>query len=77
MVTANEVRVSERHPESYHLYRVYEFARDPRAYVLPGSLRERCRLEPRSSAPGLGGRPGRVPFAFVRDDDGGSPSVES
>ena len=46
MVTANEVRVSERHPESYHLYRVYEFARAPRAYVLPGSLRDRCRLEP-------------------------------
>lgn len=46
LVTANEVRVSERHPESYHLYRVFEFSRAPRAYVLPGSLRERCRLEP-------------------------------
>lgn len=45
MVTANEVRVSEREPEGYHLYRVFEFAKAPRLYVLRGSLSERCRLE--------------------------------
>ena len=38
MVTANEVRVSEREPDEYHLYRVFEFARDPRLYVLQGAL---------------------------------------
>jgi hypothetical protein len=45
MVTANEVRVSDREREGYHLYRVFEFARAPRMYVLRGSLKERCRLE--------------------------------
>jgi uncharacterized protein DUF3883 len=44
MLTANEVRVSER-PDGYHLYRVFEFATAPRLYVLQGSLSERCRLE--------------------------------
>lgn len=46
MVTANEVRVSERKAEQYALYRVFEFARDPRLYVLGGALSETCRLEP-------------------------------
>lgn len=46
MVTANEVHVSEREPAGYHLYRVFEFARAPRLYVLNGSLSERCRLRP-------------------------------
>ncbi len=45
MVTANEVRVSAREPDGYHLYRVFEFATAPRLYVLHGSLSERCRLE--------------------------------
>lgn len=46
MVTANEVRVSEREASSYHLYRVFEFARDPRMYILRGALSEVCRLQP-------------------------------
>lgn len=46
LVTANEVRVSEREPEAYHLYRVFEFSSRPRLYVLPGSLKASCRLEP-------------------------------
>ena len=45
MVTANEVRVSAREPDGYHLYRVFEFATASRLYVLHGSLSERCRLE--------------------------------
>ena len=45
MVTANEVRVSERESAGYHLYRVFEFAREPRLYVLHGALSERCLLE--------------------------------
>lgn len=44
MVTANEVRVSEKDPTNYHLYRVFEFARGPRLYVVNGSLSECCRL---------------------------------
>lgn len=45
MVTANEVRVSERHAKDYQLYRVFEFARDPRLYVLKGAIKDNCRLE--------------------------------
>ncbi len=45
-VTSNEVRCSEDIPEQYHVYRVFNFARSPRLYVLHGSLREVCRLEP-------------------------------
>lgn len=44
-VTATEVRCSEDVPDRYHLYRVFEFSRGPRVYVLQGSLRERCRLD--------------------------------
>lgn len=46
LVTSNEVRASEREPSSYHLYRVFEFARDPRMYILRGALSDVCRLEP-------------------------------
>lgn len=46
MVTVNEVRVSERKRAAYHLYRVFDFARTPRMYVLQGALSEVCRLDP-------------------------------
>ncbi|MEO5740318.1 MAG: DUF3883 domain-containing protein [Vicinamibacterales bacterium] len=46
LVTSNEVRVSEREARRYHLYRVFEFAKDPRMYILRGALSEVCRLEP-------------------------------
>ena len=46
MVTANEVRVSAREQERYHLYRVFEFGRQPRLYVLSGDLAKTCKLEP-------------------------------
>lgn len=46
LVTSNEVRVSEREEKRYHLYRVFEFARAPRVYMLRGALSEVCRLEP-------------------------------
>jgi hypothetical protein len=45
-VTANEVRCSEDMAVRYHLYRVFDLSRSPRLYVLSGSLRESCRLEP-------------------------------
>ncbi len=46
MVTSNEVRTSEREADSFQLYRVFDFAKSPRMYVLKGSLRSTCRLEP-------------------------------
>jgi hypothetical protein len=45
-VTATEVRCAEDVPGQFHLYRVFDFAAEPRPYVLPGSLRATCRLDP-------------------------------
>jgi Domain of unknown function (DUF3883) len=45
-VTATEVRCSEDVGERFHLFRVFDFGRAPRAYVLAGPLRARCHLEP-------------------------------
>jgi hypothetical protein len=45
IVTANEVRVSHQEHNRYRLYRVFEFSKSPRLYVLHGSIKERCRLE--------------------------------
>lgn len=46
MVTANELRVSAREQKRYHLYRVFEFSRQPRLFILNGDLSTICRLEP-------------------------------
>lgn len=45
-VTATEVRCSEDCPEQFRLYRVFDFAKSPRVYVLPGALSRECHLEP-------------------------------
>lgn len=44
-VSANEVRVSAKSGDSYHLYRVFEFATRPRLYELRGPLERSCLLE--------------------------------
>jgi hypothetical protein len=46
-ITRWEIEVSRQHPSHYSLYRVHGFARDPRIYVLDGSVQERAHLEPR------------------------------
>jgi hypothetical protein len=45
-VTINEVRCSEDMTDNFHLYRVFDIGRTPRVYILTGSLRSTCRLEP-------------------------------
>jgi hypothetical protein len=45
-VTANEVRCSEDIPDRYHLFRVFNMGREPKIYILHGSLRVLCQLEP-------------------------------
>jgi hypothetical protein len=45
-VTANEVRCSEDRPAQFRLYRVFDFAREPRIYVISGDLSRECRLDP-------------------------------
>lgn len=45
-VTATEVRCSEDMGERFRLVRLFDFGRSPRLYVLTGSLRQTCQLEP-------------------------------
>jgi hypothetical protein len=45
-VTATEVHCSEDVPDRFHLFRVFDFGRSPRVYILAGSLAANCRLEP-------------------------------
>jgi hypothetical protein len=45
-VTANEVRCSDDVPDQYHLFRVFDMGREPRIYILHGSLKILCQLEP-------------------------------
>jgi hypothetical protein len=42
----NEVLVSETRENEYQLYRLFNFAHEPKLFVLPGSLRNTCSLDP-------------------------------
>ncbi len=44
VVTANEVQCSEHFETRYSLYRVFDFSREPRLYVLDGRLTKTCAL---------------------------------
>lgn len=44
-LSPNEVAVSTREKQRYHLYRVYRFEQDPSLFVLRGDLTRLCRLE--------------------------------
>jgi hypothetical protein len=41
-----EVAFSEEQSPRFHLYRVFKFRESPRVFVLTGSLRDSCRLDP-------------------------------
>jgi hypothetical protein len=45
-VTETGVRCSEVMAQQFRLFRLFDFARSPRLYVLKGSLREKCQLVP-------------------------------
>jgi hypothetical protein len=42
----NEVAVSKREAERYHVYRLFEFRQSPRLFMLPGAIEESCSLSP-------------------------------
>ena len=45
--TRNEVAVSDERAAQYHVYRVFKFdAAPPKVFMLPGSLRQSCNLDP-------------------------------
>jgi hypothetical protein len=46
-ITRWEIDISRELADRYSLYRVHGFARDPRIYVLEGSIEECARLEPK------------------------------
>jgi hypothetical protein len=46
-ITRWELEVSSREHDQYALYRVFGFNRDPKVYVLNGSIEEVARLEPK------------------------------
>jgi hypothetical protein len=46
-ITRWEVEVSRTSAAAYALYRVYGFSRDPRLYMLSGSIEDLARLEPK------------------------------
>jgi hypothetical protein len=48
LITANELNTSDRIGETFRLYRVFDFSRDPRLYVLEGPLSAKLLLTPRS-----------------------------
>jgi len=45
-VSRNEADVSAARESDYHLYRLYKFSQEPKLFILPGSLRKTCRLDP-------------------------------
>jgi Domain of unknown function (DUF3883) len=45
-ITRNEVDVSRSEAAEYALYRVFDFHRDPRLFILKGSVEDNARLEP-------------------------------
>ena len=44
-VSAGELRFSRAHADSYHLYRVFEFRKNPRFFTLPGDVEQHVRLQ--------------------------------
>lgn len=42
--SSNEVEVSQRHADQYLLYRLFNFDKQPKFFVLAGSLRDTCQL---------------------------------
>ena len=45
-VTGNEVCCSEDMAAQFHLFRVFDFGREARVYILTGSLKANCKLDP-------------------------------
>jgi hypothetical protein len=41
----NEVEVSDERSTEYHVYRLFDFSKSPRLFMLGGSMRSSCSLE--------------------------------
>ena len=47
LVSANELMFSARHASDYSLYRIFDFAKSPRLFLLPGSIAAHVELVPK------------------------------
>ncbi len=45
-VTQNELETSKAKMDQYHVYRVFNFRRNPQLFILPGAIDQSCDLEP-------------------------------
>lgn len=45
-LSRNEVAVSDRHQDRYHLYRLFKFREDPRMYAIRGAMAKVCEMDP-------------------------------
>jgi hypothetical protein len=45
-VTRNELQVSRESGQDYHLYRLFQFRKDPTLFLLNGVLDQVCHLDP-------------------------------
>jgi len=45
-VSRNELARSEAQSEDFHLYRLFEFRKQPELFGLPGMIRQNCSLDP-------------------------------
>lgn len=45
-LSSGELKFGQQHKEEFHLYRLFDFRRDPRLFDLRGSVEHYCRLDP-------------------------------
>ena len=45
-LSRNEVQTSDRYTGQYALYRLFQFREQPKLFIISGSVRKSCRLEP-------------------------------
>lgn len=45
-LSRNEVRTSDAYTNQYALYRLFQFRKQPRLFILSGSVRKSCSLDP-------------------------------
>ena len=45
-ITRNELAFSKEHNDAFHLYRVFEFRKQPKMFDLPGAVERHCLLDP-------------------------------
>lgn len=45
-ISQGEIKFAQRHAEQFHLYRLFNFRREPKLFDLPGVVERHCSLEP-------------------------------